>query len=126
MTTGKFTYEIGILVDFTDDERGEDCRTIVAALNIHLNDSPVLLIDETGALTRVAAIDDDIIAAVSNGIMDAIRFHEGEFPAVRRRRGQMGCGGLYPQPVTLPFSREGPSFPPSAGPLFPFRGVSHD
>ena len=56
-----------------------ECRTIVAALNAHLSDSPVLIIDEASGLTEVAAIDDDIIAAIDAGIMDAVRFHEGNF-----------------------------------------------
>ena len=63
----------------SDAERHEDCRTIVAALNNHLNDSSVLLIDEAGGISLFAAIDDSIIAAINNGIMDAVRFHDGNF-----------------------------------------------
>lgn len=63
----------------SDAERHEDCRTIAAALNAHLNDSPVLLVDEAGGISLVAEIDDSIIAAVNDGIMDAIRFDDGSF-----------------------------------------------
>lgn len=63
----------------TTPERTADCRTIVAALNAHLNDSPVLLVDEAGGLSQVAEIDSGIEDAVGNGIMDAVRFHDGNF-----------------------------------------------
>lgn len=63
----------------TTAERREDCRTIVAALNSHLNDSPVLLVSEDGGISQVAEIDGSIIEAVDEGIMDAVRFHDGSF-----------------------------------------------
>ena len=81
----------------TDDERHEDCRTIAAALNAHLNDSPVLLIDEAGGLSLVAEIDSSIIKAVDDGIMDAVRFADGKFQ-------QYGANGEWITLAALPSS----------------------
>ena len=39
----------------------------------------ILVIDESGSMTQADDIDDDIIAAIDAGIMDAVRFHEGNF-----------------------------------------------
>ena len=39
----------------------------------------IRVIDESGIMTQADGINDDIIAAVDDGKLDAVRFHEGNF-----------------------------------------------
>ena len=39
----------------------------------------ILVIDKAGGMTQADDIDDDIIAAIDDGVMDAVRFHDGDF-----------------------------------------------
>ena len=52
---------------------------VTARLGLTRENAMILVIDEAGSMTQAYDIDDDIIAAIDDGVMDAVRFHDGNF-----------------------------------------------